>query len=79
MFDGMSDAANYQMDTLLRCEHIRLRPSLSKKDQGAMDKPENIPELKELAGSLIETEADQIERICNQLQGTTCEACTTSP
>lgn len=74
MFDGMSDAANYQMDTLLGCEHIRLHPCLSTEEQGAMDKPENIPELKELANRLIKTEKAQIKRICKQLQKSTCEA-----
>lgn len=68
MFDGVSDATNYQMEMFLGNGYIRLQTDLSDASDD-MDNTtyENIQHLKAEAKKLISTRAIQIDQICQLL------------
>jgi predicted acylesterase/phospholipase RssA len=68
MFDGVSDAANYQMKELLASNYYRLQTSLSIASDDMDDATEgNIENLKSEARKLIRTHRNEIEAICQKL------------
>lgn len=69
MFDGVSDAANYQMQTLLGERYIRLQTNLSIASDD-MDNATNgnIENLKAEAKKLIQTHKSEIDVICSYLK-----------
>lgn len=68
VFDGVSDAANYQMTQILGDAYIRLQTSLTiASDDMDNATPENIEDLKSEAGKLIGAQRPQIEAICQRL------------
>ena len=69
MFDGVSDAVNYQMKTLLGDHYIRLQTNLSiASDDMDNATSGNIENLKAEAKTLIRTHKSQIEAICGYLK-----------
>ena len=66
MFDGMSDAADYQMRRLLGENYIRLQGKLKSGNERMDDAtPENILALEELARQIIARPV--VDKICDQL------------
>jgi patatin-like phospholipase/acyl hydrolase len=69
MFDGVSDAANYQMKTFLGERYIRLQTDLSiASDDMDNATSGNIENLKAEAKKLIRTHKSEIEAICSYLK-----------
>jgi len=69
MFDGMADAADYQMKMLLDNKYIRLQTSLSvASDDLDNATPENIEDLVTESQKLIRTHREEIDRVCTILQ-----------
>ncbi len=68
MFDGVSDAADYQMRLLLDDKYIRLQTSLSVASDDMDDATAgNIENLKREARTLIRTHESEIDAICRLL------------
>jgi patatin-like phospholipase/acyl hydrolase len=68
IFDGASDAVNYQMSHILRNSFVRLQTSLSIASDDMDDATNgNIENLKSEARKLIRTHKKEIERICDML------------
>ena len=66
MFDGMSDATDYQMETLLGENYIRLQRDLNPGNERMDDaSEENIEDLEELAQEMIALPV--VDEICNRL------------
>ena len=69
MFDGVSDAANYQMKMFIGEKYIRLQTDLSiASDDLDNATSGNIENLKAEAKKLIRTHKSEIEAICNYLK-----------
>ncbi len=69
MFDGVSDAANYQMKMFVGEKYIRLQTDLSiASDDMDNATSGNIENLKAEAKKLIRTHKSEIETICNHLK-----------
>lgn len=69
MFDGVSDAANYQMKMFVGEKYIRLQTDLSiASDDMDNATSGNIENLKAEAKKLIRTHKSEIETICNYLK-----------
>ena len=68
MFDGMSDAAHYQMQMFLGSDYIRLQASLTYASDD-MDNASNgnLENLKAEARMLLKTHADEIKSVCGRL------------
>jgi len=68
MFDGVSDAANYQMKVLLDKNYYRLQTSLSIASDDMDDVTEgNIENLRSEARKIIHTHKNEIDEICGKL------------
>jgi patatin-like phospholipase/acyl hydrolase len=68
MFDGVSDAADYQMKTFLGDKYIRLQSSLSiASDDMDNVTNDNIQHLKTEAENLINRNQEEIKKICDYL------------
>ncbi|MBW2466699.1 MAG: patatin-like phospholipase family protein [Deltaproteobacteria bacterium] len=68
MFDGVCDAADYQLKQILRNSYFRLQTSLSTASDDLDDATNgNIANLKSEAKKLIRTNKDTIGRICDTL------------
>jgi hypothetical protein len=65
MFDGVSDAVNYQMNQILDTNYFRLQTDLSIGSDDMDDATNgNIENLKSEARKLIRTHKSEIEQIC---------------
>ncbi|PWE01347.1 patatin-like phospholipase family protein [Marinilabilia rubra] len=68
MFDGVSDAANYQMKVLLGSNYYRLQTTLSLGSDDMDDATEgNLENLRSEARKLIRTHRSEIDEICKVL------------
>jgi patatin-like phospholipase/acyl hydrolase len=68
MFDGMTDAVDYQARQFLGANYLRLQPVLKNPDQ-AMDSttPQHLRALELLAESLLDRETDRLSRFAQRL------------
>ncbi len=70
MFDGMADAADYQMRLLLEDNYIRLQTELcTASDDMDDDSDQNIASLKIEAANIIKNHDKDLDRICSRLAG----------
>lgn len=69
MFDGVSDAVDYQMDMLLGSDYVRIQHNNLDADQQEMDNvdPENMKNLKSIAEKYIDDNDELIQRICDSI------------
>ena len=68
MFDGVADAAHYQMQHFLGADYYRFQTTLKKGNDDMDDASEaNIAALKNLARNLIRSRKSELDALCERL------------
>ncbi len=69
MFDGVSDAVDYQLEKILGEQYVRIQTTLSTSSDDMDNATKgNIENLKEEARKIIKVHEENLEKICQQIE-----------